>query len=171
MTGSRSADAAPGAGVSRRGLLLRVAAILGAGAALACAELRSGRPAPLPAATIDTLLAAAASLLGGTRVRDHYRRYLQVRAQASGDLHARYCAAAAELDGLSRGRGGVAFVDAPRAVRDEFVSAARHPAVRRFRDDVLWCFRKSEAFLRLGYRSWPGQPRGLDEYRSDLPRG
>lgn len=126
--------------------------------------------APLEAATIRILLAAAEAVTGQCPLRGHYEPYYRSRAARFPFYSQAYTAFA-----------NTAQDTALRLTQQDFTSAAmperRHllhlirasPFGRRFEDvffqETLAVFLKTDAWLQLGYRSWEGSARGLDSCR------
>jgi hypothetical protein len=69
---------------------------------------------------------------------------------------------------------GTSFAASPFATRVAIIGEIRaspHQArwfERRIFQETLAVFEKSDAWLQLGYASWPGSPRGHDVYQQPI---
>jgi len=143
-------------------------------------------PAPLSEATAAALTAAAATVIGEPIDRAHYAEYYRWRAEHLRGYHALYEAFARDVNRGARAAGGRVFADSTASVRRAVLEPARRArdpesAWDRLRAAVgerswqvydryilaeaLALFARTDAWVVLGYRGWPGQPRGLDRYR------
>jgi hypothetical protein len=175
------------------------AAALGVLAAGHVVTRRLGAPVVDAAATgelsvtqLRTLLAATAAVVGAPVRPEHYAAFFRWRAahlRGHLRLYARFCAA---VDRAAQGAAGVAFVGCPeetqrrileRAFRARADAAVHGPWLRRLLDydwqlyerhilrEVLALFAATDAWVLLGYETWPGTPRGFERYRRAPPRG
>jgi len=190
MAESSSASAAGRRGVTRRAVLGAVAVALVALGALAWARRTPLRrwllaettgaepPGRLGDATLATLEAATAALLGGGIEPTHYRDLFRWRAEHLAGARALYERFARRLDRGARGLGQRSFrtasPEAQRRVLAAFRPAAGALRIRRAllaRDDercarlvvreILRLFARTDAWVRSGYPSWPGMPRAV----------
>ena len=149
-------------------------------------------PEPNPGATgflggelSETLRAVADTVVGGGQAADRAIRMLDARAQELEGHLALQRNFAAWLDEGSRRAGAESFQTASRETRVDLLTTCMrlrsNSDLRRawygavFRDRVLWdrqvlqpmleLYSHSDAWLDLGYDSFPGDPSGLDSYR------
>lgn len=175
------------------------AAVLGVSAAVRTVARRLGPlvidDAPtgeLSATQVRTLLAAAAAVAGASIREEHYAAFFRWRAahlRGHLRLYARFCVA---VDRAARGAEGTVFADCSAEVRNRILerafraradAAVPEPSLRRLRDfdwrlyerhilrEILALFAATDAWLVLGYDTWPGTPRGLERYRRAPARG
>jgi hypothetical protein len=183
---------------SRRTLLRLAIGAAGAAAAGLFAMLgtlgrRAGPPAleptapgPLAADQVQTLLAAAAAIIGEPLRAEHYAAFFRWRAEhlpGHRTLYQRFCRT---LDRAARRAAGRPFAACSTATRRALVEPALRAGVppragqaprdrvddrawilyhRHIAAEVLALFAATDAWLLLGYSAWPGTPRGLDRYR------
>jgi len=116
----------------------------------------------------------------------HYLEYYRWRAAHLRGYHALYEAFVRDVDRGARAAGGREFADSPASVRRAVLvpagrtpgsedvwdgvrtalSGSPWPSYRRYiLDEALALFARTDAWTALGYRGWPGEPRGLDRYR------
>jgi hypothetical protein len=141
---------------------------------------------------LRTLLAAAAAVAGAPIRQEHYAAFFRWRAahlRGHARLYARFCAA---VDRAAHGAAGVAFAGCgvevqrrilERAFRARADAAVTGVSLRRLLDydwrlyerhilrEVLALFAATDAWVLLGYETWPGTPRGLERYRRAPARG
>jgi hypothetical protein len=177
----------------RRLLLLCSAALIGSGSALFArrplyhAVLRPGLPyAPpevLRESELKTLLAAVQAFLGETRSSTHYEAFFRWRAENLPGYGALYRQFAAELDRAAETQER--FVACPPEEQRRIVRRFAPRDLARLRSslfdrrqlrfttyvvqEILALFARTDAWVRLGYESWPGVSRGLETYRLARP--
>src|SRR5579871_518863 len=143
-------------------------------------------PGPLGSRAMAALVAAAGAVTGYAIDPAHYGEYYRWRAEhlrgyrvlyerfgrdadrAARELGARSFVAATreiQLDVLGRaGRGGRPMTVWERLRAD--VSGNPWPLYERFVvRETLALFARTDAWIALGYRGWPGVPKGLERYR------
>jgi hypothetical protein len=175
--------------LSRR-TVLAAAAVCAAAAAGAWRWLSasaSGRAAPgaVSRATLDTLVAAAGTVIGKPIEPSHYAEYFRWRAEHLPDYRAVYEGFAAEADRDAQRAARCSFAACPAAVRGRLLAGS--PRARRsgtlfdaiwmaaggrrwvtyntfIFDEALALFADTDAWTLAGYEGWPGTPRGLDRY-------
>jgi hypothetical protein len=182
-------------GLTRRRFLVLTAAAAGALGALGVlgrrrlvrrwlhASLAPTPPGPLDDAVVRTMLSATRTLLGEPLEIAHYEDYFRWRAQNLPGYRSLYGDFAAALDRAAQG----SFVSAP-PVRQRRILAEMLPVrgwsrlgrglfgrdTERFAHfvvlEVFQRFTSTDAWLRIGYESWPGTPRGFDFYQRDSKR-
>ncbi|MCL2898433.1 hypothetical protein [Brenneria tiliae] len=174
-------DAASRATISlpRRQFILRVLpALLITAAApprIRAQTITPEKPRALDSATMQILLALAETINGVQPLRGHYARYYrhQVRHQPGYSAACRLLAGAVE--NAARRITGNGFVACDALARTDILSrlaptsADEREFMERFCQETLAIFQKTDMWIQLGYRSWPGSARGLDEYRTPLP--
>src|SRR5262249_27469571 len=135
----------------------------------------------LSATQLRTLLAATAAVVGAPIRQEHYAAFFRWRAahlRGHLGLYARFCAA---VDRAAQGAAGVALPGCrvgvqrrilERAFRARADAAVHGPWLRRLLDydwqlyeryilrEVLALFAATDAWVLLGYDTWPGTPRG-----------
>lgn len=65
----------------------------------------------------------------------------------------------------AEGRGAQSFASLDKEQQTERLRELRRtraPSVDAVAREVMWIFRRTDALLQIGYRSWPGRPRGFD---------
>ncbi len=156
------------------------------GRADAVADLPDADPAALSDAAAASLVAAAETVIGVPIEPAHYAEYFRWRAEHLRGYQAVYAAFARDVDRSARAASGRTFAESPAAVRRAVLAAARRagepedvwdgvraaiggspwPRYNQFiLDEALALFARTDAWIALGYRGWPGEPRGLDRYR------
>jgi len=164
----------------------RIGGSTGLGRARANPALADAEPAPLSAAAAAALVAASETVIGVPIDPAHYLEYYRWRAAHLRGYHALYEAFVRDVDRGARAAGGREFADSPASVRRAVLAPARRapgsedvwdgvrtalsgspwPSYRRYiLDEALALFARTDAWTALGYRGWPGEPRGLDRYR------
>lgn len=150
------------------------------------AALPDADPGVLSTRELATLVAAATAVIGSPVEPRHYAEYYRWRAKHLRGYHALYRAFAGDADRRAHAIGGRRFADSPEEVRMAVLAPARRAAasqrgasgsVRSVFDGPRWAFydryilaeglalfARTDAWIALGYRGWPGQPRGLDRY-------
>ena len=151
------------------------------------ASLAPTPPGPLDAGVVRTLLAATRALLGEPLEIGHYEDYFRWRAQNLPGYRSLYRDFTAALDRAARGPGRADFASAPaerqRRILSEMLpvrgmSRLSRGLIGRDRErfaefvvvEVFQRFTSTDAWLRIGYESWPGTPRGFDFYQRDSKR-
>lgn len=142
-------------------------------------------PASLSTRELATLVAAATAVIGIPVEPGHYAEYYRWRAEHVRGYHAVYRAFAGDADRRAHAIAGRPFADSPEEVRRAALAPARRAASARGLSDSIrsafdgprWrlydrcilaeglaLFARTDAWIALGYRGWPGQARGLDRY-------
>ena len=102
---------------------------------------------------------------------DHYADYFRWWARRRPGLRDIYERAAAALEHRAREHAGKAFVDCDPPVCLEVVSrtlavpANMELFVKHIQRPILRVYSDTDAWIDMGYASWPGKPRGLRAYR------
>jgi hypothetical protein len=180
--------------ISRRTALARIGALTAAAVVAASLGLRrllhkappppppqsappvdERRPGPLGASSLETLLVAAAAIIGLPIEREHYRDFLRWRAEHLPGYRALCERFAARIEREVARAGGPlgarehpaqrALVEAAIADDDPHLRAG----FETLRHELLLLFSRTDAWVVAGYDGWPGVPRGFDGYR-DPPR-
>ncbi len=140
----------------------------------------------LAPSTIAVLVAAAEAVAGYPIDPVHYETYYRWRAEHLRGYRALYERFAQEADRGAHRLGGRPFAAASSVVRREILAHGPRarapktawdrlrvqlvdydwPAFDRFvLGETIGLFARTDAWVALGYRGWPGMPRGLDRYR------
>jgi hypothetical protein len=145
----------------------------------------------LNAATIEALLATTEILVGTPIEKSHYKDYFCWRSENLRGYKALYERFMTMLDNSARQFFNSSFVKCKK--NDQYsilekilekafqVSITRTDRVDRIRSavfkrdlllfekyifsEILYLFSKTDAWILLGYESWPGTPRGLETYQ------
>jgi len=176
----------------RRRTLLGIAAAACAAAAagawrwLSSPALDGTAPGAFSPATLDTLVAAAGTVIGKPIEPSHYAEYFRWRAEHLAGYRAVYERFAAEINRAARRTARCGFASCTAPVRERLLAPAaqaRRPGTpvdiawlgagrRRWAtynmvifDEALALFADTDAWTLAGYDGWPGTPRGLDRYR------
>lgn len=115
------------------------------------------------------------------RSMDHYQTHLQWRADNIDGHAAYYARVAVKLHEQALSQFGLGFVGASlndrRTIIDDDLaqyveSSTNLPTegtdIRALLDDLLRYYMHTDAYLLVGYDSWPGLPRGLTSYREAM---
>jgi hypothetical protein len=150
-------------------------------------ELPDADPGALSAKELATLVAATTVVIGSPVEPTHYAEYYRWRAEHVRGYHALYRAFGGDADRRAVAIGGRSFADSPEEVRRAVLAPPRGGAsprgwldsLRSVFDGPRWrlydryifaeglaLFARTDAWIALGYRGWPGQARGLDRYIS-----
>jgi hypothetical protein len=132
---------------------------------------------PLGEETLKILIAMAEALTGRSTLQGDYAGYYHWRAQNLQGYKTRYERFADLLQARSIAATKRNFGDNPMNVRLEIVNSFR-PAFQKSKSETglrtfekyiiqetLHLFARTDAFLALGYDSFPGQARGFETYR------
>jgi hypothetical protein len=157
--------------LSRRDAL---GAIVGSASTLAaCGRLPSAVRPPPPAVEqphhvgsddIATLISAADAVVGLEIEPTHYGRYFEWHAARNRDYEIMYTDFVRALDSMAHADHRQAFASLALEDRARIVDAVvGRSAVfeERFRGEVLMLFATTDAWIHLGYPTWPGEPRGF----------
>jgi hypothetical protein len=148
-------------------------------------RLEDAPTGPLSAEALNSLLASTTALAGVPVQLAHYEDFFRWRADHLRGYKALYEQFAAALDRRARQSVRCAFVDCNRQMQQKILEEL--PQVRsadtnwhrvrvavlerewlRFDHyivrDIFLLFLKTDAWILLGYETWPGTPRGLDRY-------
>jgi hypothetical protein len=134
-------------------------------------------------------MAAAEALIDMPPLRGHYITYYQWHAENQPGYRLLYDRFTAEAGKRARAIAGADFASASLGTRQQIVNDLRPCAgleglrwSQRLRlasaldpgwlvqlerylfQETLWVFGKTDAWLRLGYESWPASARGFDDY-------
>jgi hypothetical protein len=137
--------------------------------------------------TIDTLLGAVDALCGPSLEKNHYEVYFGWRSENLRGYKALYEQFETTLNTLAKKSNGYVFAQCSSESRKQIlldaVSAVRYPESRLGRakvgifarrwvlfdryiiQEMLSIFARTDAWVRIGYSHWPGQPGGLESYR------
>lgn len=109
---------------------------------------------------------------------DHYRAYLQARAEIATPQRAYYARVAAKLHDQAMAQFGRGFVHAALSdrrtlIEDDLVQYVETSVtmpiegtdLRAVLDDLLRYYMHTDAYLLVGYHAWPPLPSGLVNYR------
>ncbi len=146
-------------------------------------ELGDAVPGTLDGHTADALVAFARTLLDRRIEQAHYRRFFQWRAENLPGHAAFYERAARLLDAAAKDEAGATYVDSSEAVQVAVlqkvlaVRQSRGEKLRAALADRTWLqlnrhligpllalFMLTDAWILIGYPSWPGTARGLEAY-------
>ena len=140
---------------------------------------------PLGVRASEVLLAVTEALVGVPVELSHYKDFFRWRAENRRGYKALYERFATTLDRLAQRSGGCDFTDCTQHQQRQILDKAFQirGATREWdkihdwvldRDWVLFdthivreifsLFAKTDAWVLLGYESWPGTPRGLERY-------
>lgn len=128
----------------------------------------------LSASVLSVLMASAEAITGVRPLRGHYEAYYRYQATwrpAHREVYRRF----AEVVTAAAGEVGLAdFAAADLSARAGILGnlRARPEMARAFEipifRETLAVFARTDAWLALGYTSWEGSARGLDEYRRPI---
>ncbi len=145
-------------------------------------------PGPLGSPAMAALIAAAGAVTGYAIDPAHYAEYYRWRAEHLRGYRVLYERFARDADRAARARGARSFAAATREIQLDVLGRAAparggRPLTvwERLRADVagdpwplyerfvvretLALFARTDAWIALGYRGWPGVPKGLDRFR------
>lgn len=137
-------------------------------------QQRGNEAVSLDHETTQTLLAVVETLVGKVEP-DHYEDYFDWRAANSpgyADFYSRFARIA---DQLARISSDASFADCDRVARAEVLKQAESlppellprtklSYVGNIAGEIKALFARTDAWVRVGYKYWPGRPRGLSEY-------
>lgn len=137
---------------------------------------------PLSTHSLQTLLSVTEALLGPHIEKSHYADFFRWYAENVRGYKVFYVRFTEILDQLGKQSGTCDFVDCDATAKNRILekifpfdrTLGRIWATiferellrveRYFKKPVLELFAKTDAWILLGYTSWPGMPRGLDKY-------
>jgi len=152
--------------------LSAAAALLGSKRHARAAALEPGAAVgPLEARVEQTLLSALHSVTHEKIELEHYQQFFRWRSEHLPGYRQMYVQFANLLEAIARKRDGLAFVGRPAADRRALLDSATSDSTTlqlraRVLGEALVLFAMTDAWLELGYDSWPGTARGLEAYRS-----
>jgi hypothetical protein len=137
---------------------------------------------PLEEGVLRTLLATTETLVGTPVKTAHYETFFRWRSENLSGYRGLYERFAVVIDRAAKKAGKPDFASCDLEVRREILQSmtSRVYALVFERDwfrfekhifqQILTLFSETDAWILLGYESWPGTPRGLDSY-TKAPRG
>ena len=149
--------------------------ILAAGAAACVPNAAAAAPAydkePLDAYTRSVLMASAEAVTGIRPLRGYYDAYYQHQSLHRSGYCFLYREYARVADRIASRAGRQNFLACDSRERSAIIAEIRAlPRVWQLFEipifqETLAVFERTDAWLQLGYVSWPGSPRSLDDYR------
>lgn len=144
-------------------------------------ELKSSPPGPIDDNVAGTLTAAAKSLISFDIDEAHYEDYFRWRASHLKGYKHLYDQLARSFNKLAARKFNLKFIDCDSSRQRELIMIMRPSgkfdtiSMKIFHEDyllaehyffkeVLTLFTLTDAWVAIGYRKWPGQPRGLSYY-------
>jgi len=125
---------------------------------------------PLSERTLQTLRTTARAVIGHDVDLAAYGDYFAWRALHVPGAGARCEAFAATAEKLALNEHESSFAFCSESAQSRVLARTFHePEHRSIRDDILKRFARTEAWIAIGYDSYPGMPRGLDDYLKPLP--
>jgi hypothetical protein len=129
---------------------------------------------PLDAPTLAVLMASAEAVTQIQPLKGYYAEYYRYQALNRDGSLARYRFYARAVNGMAARATGTDFAASPFATRVAIIGEIRaSPRLTQWFErpifqETLAVFEKSDAWLQLGYASWPGSPRGHDVYQQPI---
>jgi len=125
---------------------------------------------PLSERTLHTLRTTVRAVIGHDVDLAAYEDYFAWRALHIPGAGARCEAFADTAEKLARDEHESSFAFCSEGTQSRVLARLFHePEHRSVRDDILKRFARTEAWIAIGYDSYPGMPRGLDDYLKPLP--
>lgn len=135
--------------------------------------------------TLETLVSASESLIGMPIKKNHYSLYFKWRAENLQGYAGVYRKLVSRIRERSVKLFGKSFQSCSEGERSEIIRSLRNYSgtdslrykfsalvvgeyylfEKRVFREILELFSRTDAFVHLGYRSWPGKVRGLHEYQ------
>ncbi|MBW1807008.1 MAG: hypothetical protein JRJ87_02355 [Deltaproteobacteria bacterium] len=136
--------------------------------------------------TIATLIDVTHVLLQAPIEESHYQEFFRFRAENVPGYHELYVEFGAFLNRRAKLRRLPDFSNCERTVQASILNEISEEALaqsslspvqkkyltrfqKRIILEILRVFSQTDAWLLLGYESWPGSPAGLDRYTKPLP--
>jgi len=148
-------------------------------------KIQAFSPAPLNQHDLDTLLAVTQTLVDTNIEKSHYEIYFEWRASNISGYSKLYKDFVIQVDQKAQKHQNKKFKDLNSMQQKDILSIilpnnlVEQFVKKLFNNDqliyynfiakeILTLFSRTDAWILLGYKHWPGQARGFDEYR--IPR-
>ncbi len=139
--------------------------------AFASTESGAGETGPLDAHTLSVLMATAEAVTGIPSLQGYYESYYDHQAVHRAGYLLLYRQYADRVDRAAKRSGGANFLACDVPTRIAIIERVRSMlgGAPQFEipifQETLAVYQKTDAWLQLGYLSWPGSPRGQDFYK------